>query len=76
MNPTNKKEQTSPTGVDNLDTLLEPFTVYLRNHEVGMDKAILKQALTSLINQTVEDARGCIDCKTLRCENCERLWQT
>lgn len=24
----------------------------------------------------VRAERGCIDCKKLRCENCERLWQT
>lgn len=31
-----------------------------------------KQAIKDLFSQS----RGCIDCKKLRCEECERLWQT
>ena len=29
-----------------------------------------------LINSAKREARGCIDCQKIRCENCERLWQT
>ena len=32
--------------------------------------------IRKLIANQVEQARGCVDCKKLRCENCERLWQT
>ena len=32
--------------------------------------------LKALIANQVEQARGCVDCKKLRCDNCERLWQT
>jgi hypothetical protein len=28
------------------------------------------------ITEREQEARGCVDCKTLRCENCERLWQS
>ena len=34
-----------------LDEILEPFAVYLRNHEVGADKVILKQAISELLTQ-------------------------
>ena len=34
------------------------------------------EEITKLIATQVEQARGCVDCKKLRCENCERLWQT
>ncbi len=29
-----------------------------------------------LIDSAKREARGCIDCQKLRCEDCERLWQT
>lgn len=34
------------------------------------------EKVTDLISQLENEARGCVDCKKLRCENCERLWQT
>jgi len=32
--------------------------------------------LLDLIDSAKREARGCIDCQKLRCEDCERLWQT
>lgn len=34
------------------------------------------EELRNLINSAKREARGCIDCQKLRCEDCERLWQT
>jgi len=28
------------------------------------------------IQALIDESKGCVDCKTPRCENCERLWQT
>ncbi len=30
--------------------------------------------LNAHIDTVCREARGCVDCKKLRCENCERLW--
>jgi len=41
------------------------------------DTLILSQSsLDQLIDSAKREARGCIDCQKLRCEDCERLWQT
>ena len=32
--------------------------------------------VSALIDSAKQEARGCIDCQKLRCEDCERLWQT
>ncbi len=32
--------------------------------------------VNKLIDSAKREARGCIDCQKLRCEDCERLWQT
>jgi len=48
-------------------------------HETGFDHH-LKCTFTPEMEQAIQDlitkAKGCVDCKKLRCENCERLWQT
>lgn len=49
-------------GVANVDRMA--FTAFLRKN------------LTALIDSAKREARGCIDCQKLRCEDCERLWQT
>jgi len=46
------------------------------NATTRANKDRLKKLIKALIANQVEQARGCVDCKKLRCENCERLWQT
>lgn len=38
--------------------------------------AVSGEKIQQLIDSAKREARGCIDCQKLRCENCERLWQT
>ena len=58
--------------IDELLRILYVFgsTVTIKDYKTA------KQAIKALIATQVEQARGCVDCKKLRCENCERLWQT
>lgn len=41
------------------------------------DELLRKQTeIAEAIDRLVTEAKGCVDCKKKRCENCERLWQT
>lgn len=42
----------------------------------GYEITLDPEYLTDLIDSAKREARGCIDCQKLRCEDCERLWQT
>jgi len=54
--------------------------LYILNKHHSIVTVELGDAVTDdilqLIDSAKREARGCIDCQKLRCEDCERLWQT
>lgn len=70
----------TPTNNAWLDEVLDKFQ-YGYSHQFtdpkgGLSREQSKQAILTHIDTVCREARGCVDCKKLRCENCERLWQS
>lgn len=62
------KDETLSLGIDSPTYPVKPvFSAALYQ---------LRDVIKAAEQQASDDARGCVDCKKLRCENCERLWQT
>lgn len=57
----NTKQQNPPDPVEML--YIESPSITLKQFREAIDRL-------------VTEAKGCVDCKKQRCENCERLWQT
>ncbi len=59
--------------IDTLDKRLEEIVIAIAySDNARFHPESYAQAIKDLFSQS----RGCIDCKKLRCEECERLWQT
>ena len=51
-------------------------SIFIGEYSLDREFEKFSNLTKALISHQVAETRGCVDCKKLRCENCERLWQT
>lgn len=70
----------TPEPIESLDWILLHYGGWCCGQVEASDTDkqfhIAKAKLEAYITEQERLARGCVDCKTLRCESCERLWQS